>query len=467
MTSIIKTISQLPGHPEPIIMEPDLNRVHEVFEDLVAQYGKMFTVQFANQPMVVVADVKTLNFILCKRPELFAPYRKNSKILAAIKADGIETADGSEWKRQREVIATAMESAYLGRYFETIKAVTEELKNRWLDYEQPLTKADLEMEIFGFSISVFTAVMFGDMADLPPEEREAIMALLFDLAEILGGRIDTLLPQMHLENFSEDQVFEERIKEIRGVIENLVAHNKTVLASSQGNDKAKNLLQVLLEIMAAEGLDIQNVKLTENILQILLASEPTTADTLLRVFHYIAAHFYVQQEVQNEADAIVGQGDSIEDIKDIKKLKSIEAVISETMRLSGVSRLVLVETKMDVLLEDVEIASGTPLVLLTAYCGLDEENFHQATTFNPQRWRGDNKGEAGLHNNKAALGFGAGSRSCPGRGLAMLVMKTVLAMIFGNFQITTVSSKSAIKGDKPETLDFTIDIRDKRQDLAA
>ncbi|MDD5273934.1 MAG: cytochrome P450, partial [Methylovulum sp.] len=203
-------------------MEPDLNRVHEVFEGLVAQYGKMFTVQFANRPMVVVADAKTLNFILCKRPELFAPYRKNSKILAAIKADGIETADGSDWKRQREVIATAMESAYLGRYFENIKAVTEDLKNRWFDYGKPLTKADLEMEIFGFSISVFTAIMFGDMADLPLEEREAIMALLFDLSAILGGRIDALLPQMHLENFSEDHVFEGGIKEIRDVIENLV-----------------------------------------------------------------------------------------------------------------------------------------------------------------------------------------------------------------------------------------------------
>jgi len=460
----IKNISELPGHPDPVIMEPDLSRVHEIFEGLADRYGKIFTVQFANRPMVVVADAKPLNFILCKRPELFGPYRRNSRILEAIKADGIETADGHDWKRQREIIAVSMESSYLARYFKNIKAVTDDLKSRWVAYGDNLSQTDLEAEIFGFSISVFTAIMFGDMADMPPGEREIAGNLLFNLAAVLSGRIDALLPQMHLESFSEDKDFEEEIKGILSVIENLVVHNRNILAGNNGTGKAGNQLQVLIETMEEEGLDIHTVKLTENILQILLASEPTTADTLLRVLHYIAANPHVQKEIQDEVDALSGQCGVIEDIKDIKKLKCIDAVILETMRISSVSRLVLVEAKTDLLLEDIEVPSGTPLVLLIAYCGLDKENFHQAAVFDHQRWRNESRVESKPHNSKAALGFGAGPRSCPGRGLAMLVMKTVIAMICKNFQIRRIPGKPVSK-DTPFPLGFTIEIRDKGYDF--
>ena len=171
--SITKNISELPCHPDPVTMKPDLDRAHEIFEQLAEQYGKIFTVQFANQPMVVVSDVKLINFALCKRQELFGPYHRISKILEAIKSDGIEAADDDDWKQQREIIAASMDSGHLNRYFENIKVATEDLKNRWTAYGENLAKADLKAEIFDYSISVFTAIMFGDMAYLPAHEREA------------------------------------------------------------------------------------------------------------------------------------------------------------------------------------------------------------------------------------------------------------------------------------------------------
>lgn len=459
--STIKKIADLPCYPEPIIMVPDLSRAHEIFEGLTDRYGKIFTVQFARRPMVVVADTKVLNFILCKRPELFGPYYRNSGILKAIKADGIETADGHDWKRQREIMAATMESNCLARYFENIKAITGDLINGWDAYGENLSRIDLEAEIFGFTISVFTSIMFGDMADIPPDEREIARSLLFNLVAVLGGRIDALLPQMHLDRFSEDKYFDEEIKKILNVIEKLVEHNRNLLAENKGSNKAGNQLQMLIETMEEKGLDSHAVRLSENILQILLASEPTTADTLLRVLHFIAANPHVQKEIQDEVDALSDQYGVIENIKDIKKLKCIDAVILETMRIASISRLVLVEAKMDLLLEDIEVPGGTPLVLLVAYCGLDEENFYQAADFDHQRWRRENKEGSGLHNSKAALGFGAGPRSCPGRGLAMLVMKTAIAMICKNFQIRRIPGK-IVSNDAPFFWDFTIGIREKK-----
>lgn len=465
----IKTIADLPSHPDPMVLGLALKQVHEVFEKLADQYGKLFTVQFANKPMLVVADTKLINFVLCKRPELFGPYVRNSNMLAAIKADGIETADNNEWKRQRAVVAASMESAYLSQYFGNISAVTEDLKNHWVAFGDSLAKTDLEAEIFGFAISVFTALVFGDMAGMPADERELARERLYTVIAILGKRIDALLPQMHLESFSGDKDFDTQIQDIYRTIANIIAHNRTVLGGENGTGKAVNLLQVFMVIMAEQGLDICTAKLIENILQILLASESTTANTLLRVLHRLAVNPHVQKDVQDEVAVLLGQHGTIDNIKDIKKLKCLEAVIYETMRMESVSRLVIMETKADVLLDDVAIPCGTPLILLIAYGALDEENFHQAKDFDHRRWLGESKAQSVQHNNKAFLGFGAGPRSCPGRGLAMLVMKTVLAMICGNFQIRPVADNAAAIGsttkDQPSPLGFTIESREWNQGL--
>jgi cytochrome P450 len=464
MSCIINTISELPSHPDPVIMDPDLNQAHEIFEGLAARYGKMFVVQFAGQPMVVVADAKPLNFILCKRPELFGPYRRNSRILQAIRSDGIETADDNDWRLQRELIATSMESSCLAQYFETVRGVTEALRQRWLGYGELLSESDFEAEIFGFSASMFTTIMFGDMSYLPPDERETAGSLLLNLAAVLGGRIDELLPQMHLESYSGNKDFEVEIEKIVGTVENLIEYNKSLSDRNNGGGTTKNLLQVLIGIMDAKGLSARQVKLTENVLQILLASEPTTSDTLFRVLRYLAENPEVQTEIRNEVDAISGKRCVIEDIKDIKKLKCVDAAIMETMRIASVSRLVLVQAKTDLLLEELEIAGGTPLVLLTAYCGLEEENFHRAGVFDYQRWHRDSRADDEPHNGKAALGFGVGPRSCPGRGLAMLVMKTAVAMICGNFQIRLKGGKAApddlISESRPQSLGFRLELRD-------
>jgi cytochrome P450 len=452
----IKTISDLSEHLEPVILEADFNRVHEIFEKLADRYGKLFTVRFANQPLVVVADTECVNFVLRKRPDIFGPYHRKNRILEAMKVDGIEAADGPDWKRQREVMALSMESAFLVRYFESVKAVTEDLKRRWTHYGDQLAEADFQAEMFGFSISAFTAILFGDLANLPADEREAAENLLYNLVAVLSRRIDALLPQMHLESLSKDKTFDQEIWEIFSIIENIVAHNRKYLTTGTEIGEPANLVQALLAIMEHMGLDDRHGKLIENILLIILAAEPTTANTLLRTLHSIAANPIVQREIHAEVDALLGNGGIAANIEDTRKLKNIDAAIFETMRTSSVSRLAIVEAKEDVVLGSVKIPCGTPLVLLMAYCGLDETNFQRASEFDHRRWRSDSKTEVAQHNNKAFLGFGAGPRSCPGRGLAMLVMRTALGMIFGNFHLKPVL-------EKPFPLGFAVEIRHAKQ----
>jgi cytochrome P450 len=74
------------------------------------------------------------------------------------------------------------------------------------------------------------------------------------------------------------------------------------------------------------------------------------------------------------------------------------------------------------------------MFLLTRPATLDDSNFRNAQNL-PERWVGPREATRDAHNTKAFLHFGAGPRFCPGRYLATLEMKMVLATLARNFSV--------------------------------
>jgi cytochrome P450 len=430
----MKAISDLPSHPEPITLVPDSSKIYEVFEQLANQYGNLFVVPFANQPLLVISDSGVISFVLRKKPDLFGPYQRKNKILEIIRLDGIEAADDSEWKQQREAMASALDSGMLAQYMENIKPVIESCKSRWISHGKTLSELDLEQEMFALSSAIFKAILFGDISELPIDQ-EAINTL-YNLVAILSKRIDAMLPEMHLNDFSKNKISDNEIKSIFDLIEKIHLHNRDIFfGSNNGAPNATNMLQALLKAAHNKNLEAHEIKLIENILLIAMAAEPTTASALIKVLLFVAENPSVQKEIQQEVDTMLDDRSIVDSMEDLKKLKCIESVVNETLRISSVSHMIIREAKEDLLLEEVLVPRGTPLILLIGRCSVEEENFRQASEFKHHRWYNEYKAEFEPHNNKAFLAFGAGPRSCPGRILSMVVIKSVLATIFRCFTV--------------------------------
>ena len=81
----------------------------------------------------------------------------------------------------------------------------------------------------------------------------------------------------------------------------------------------------------------------------------------------------------------------------------------------------------------------------------DERRFPLAQTFDPERWL---SGVSATSAKRVAMPFGAGPRLCPGRYLALLEMKMVMAMLLANFEIDSVATPDG--GEAQEHLAFTM-----------
>jgi cytochrome P450 len=81
----------------------------------------------------------------------------------------------------------------------------------------------------------------------------------------------------------------------------------------------------------------------------------------------------------------------------------------------------------------------------------DERRFVDAHAFDPERWF---SGPSASSAKRVAMPFGAGPRLCPGRYLALLEMKMVMAMMLANFEIDSVTTPDG--GEAQEHLAFTM-----------
>ena len=125
-------------------------------------------------------------------------------------------------------------------------------------------------------------------------------------------------------------------------------------------------------------------------------------------------------------------------------LPFLDAFCNEVMRLKPVAPLHVLEPVADVTILDCLIPKGTPLLLLVRRMATRDENFGDGSRFDPDRWLMPAEERGCPHDRRASVPFGAGPRLCPGRSLALLQIRTVLAMLCRNFEIETVRDDNGV-----------------------
>ena len=86
---------------------------------------------------------------------------------------------------------------------------------------------------------------------------------------------------------------------------------------------------------------------------------------------------------------------------------------------------------------------------------LDPANFADPLAFRPERWLDD---AIRPRNLSVSMPFGSGPRMCPGRSLAILEMRTLLSMLYQNFDV----ERAAESADVSELYGFTMSPRGLR-----
>uniref|UniRef100_A0AC34FN03 Cytochrome P450 n=1 Tax=Panagrolaimus sp. ES5 TaxID=591445 RepID=A0AC34FN03_9BILA len=193
------------------------------------------------------------------------------------------------------------------------------------------------------------------------------------------------------------------------------------------------------KLKAEDGNDNNNVndnfddtQLYATVLDLWVAGQETTSNTLAWVCAYLIQYPEVQQKLHKELDAVIGS-DRMITLDDKANLNYLNAVIAETQRYCNLVPFNLFHrATKDTNIHGYEIPVNTVITYQISTVLMNEKYFPEPQKFMPERFL-DKNGK--FFQPSELIPFGVGKRACLGEGLARLELYLFTANIANQFKV--------------------------------
>lgn len=438
----LRRAADLPG-PRSLPLVGNMHQIqpssiHHTVAGWAAQYGNPFTYHFGPNPVVVFSEIDDILAVLKERPEGFRRLSTLEPIFVELGVAGVFSAEGKAWRPQRRLSMEALSHRHLRSVYPKIAAVAERLRRRWQRAAARAEVLDLAEELKRFTVDVTTQIVFGYDLNTLDKGDDVIQRKLELLFPLLNRRLFSLIPYWRFVKLPLDRKAEQALVELRGWIDGLLAQARARMAADPGlAERPENFLQAMLAARDEAGRPFSDDQIFGNAMQMLLAGEDTTAYTLAWAVHHMLDVPQETRALRAEIDEVLAGDEVPRDIETAGRLERAVAVANETMRLRPVAPLLFMEANEDTVVSGIEIPKGGAVAVLTGVPAASGKHFSDPKAFRPSRWL-EPESAAVVHDAGASQPFGSGPRICPGRSLALLEMRVVLATLYGSFEVERV-----------------------------
>ncbi len=412
----------------------DPKQLHAQLETWCQELGSTYTVKLGPKRILVTSDVEMALTALKDRPGRFRRLSSIEPVSKEMGLNGVFSVEGEAWRPQRDLVMRAMAPQQLEGFFPTLQLISERLRQRWQRSADAGTDTDVLQDLTRFTVDTTATLVFGKDVNTLESGEDAIQRHLGVIFPVFGYRINAVLPYWRYFKLPRDHQLDRSLKAVRSFVEEMIGHAREHMRRAPG-EKPRNLLEAMLALRDEPNSGFSDDDVYANVVTLLLAGEDTTAHSLAWAMYILAAKPELQSQLHRSARNALGEARVPVKFADTTKLGLFEGVAFEAIRMRTVAPIIFLEANETTELAGLEIPKGTAVFLLTRPASLDDNNYRDAKAFTPERWTGPRDSTREGHNTKAFLHFGAGPRFCPGRYLASLEMKMVLATLSRNFSI--------------------------------
>jgi cytochrome P450 len=447
-----RSIRDLPGpRGLPVIgnlLQVDTSRLHLIAEQWSRAYGDYFRFRIGPREFLVVANPEAIAAVLRDRPEGFQRTSRLSSIARDMGFNGVFSANGESWRRQRPMVMASFDPGHIKSYFPALVKVTQRFARRWQRVAAAGEAIDLQADLMRYTVDVTAGLAFGADINTLESGEEVIQAHLDKVLPALFKRLMAPIPYWRWFKLPLDRHLEELH---RAVADFIGQARERIKADPRLRSRPTNLIEAMIGARDTEASGLDDADVAGSVLTMLLAGEDTTANTLAWMIYLLGRHPGALERARDEVRGALGSNQVLEKYEQVAALAFVEACANETMRLKPVAPILMLEAIRDAVVGGIDVPAGTLLMCLMRAGATDERRFPDARVFDPSRWLSSPPASTAK---RVAMPFGAGPRLCPGRYLAMLEMKMVIAMLFGGFDIERVTTPDG--EEAKEHLAFTM-----------
>lgn len=451
-----RSMRELPG-PKGLpllgnMLQIELGKMHLILERWAEIYGEVFQFSIGTRKFMVCANPADISNVLKDRPDGFSRTSRLELIARELRIEGVFSANGDVWRRQRPLVMAAFNPTHVKAYFPSLYIVTNRFLKRWDKHAINSHPFEIESDLMRYTVDVTAGLAFGSDINTIESEDVIIQRHLEDIFRMLQQRLLAPLPYWHWVKLPEDRNLDENIKIVHKTVQGFIqAAQERINRDPSLREHPSNLLEAMIVARGEDNSMLTDAELAGNVVTMLLAGEDTTAHTLAWLLHLLYHNPAVMGRVRAEVDEVIGSDSLPRRHEQLGQLNYLEACINEAMRLRPVAPVIVLEANRDGIVGGTAVQKGTVLMLLTRVGSMDSRSFAEAPKFNPDRWLGTS---TTTNQRKVSIPFGAGPRTCPGRYLALEEMKMVVSMVVKNFDIVQIQTPDGKEVE--EKLTFTM-----------
>lgn len=380
--------------------------------DTARTHGDIAYSRFGGADTFLVSHPDAIEHVLVKNRSNYG----RDKFMARIKpllGEGLLTADGELWKRQRKIMAPAFHRRKIAGYATTMVDCAQATAGGWSEGEI----VEMNFEMMRLTLQIAVRTLFG--AD-GSDDAQTVARAFGEVSEYFATVTAALLPLPLWVPTPKNRAFVEARDELDRIVYRILAQRRA--ASSSGHD----LLGMLLEARDEDGQPMSDEQLRDEVITLLLAGHETTALALTYALRLLAQHPDVATELETEIDRVLaGRAPTLEDLD---RLPFTDAVIKEAMRLYPPAAMISRQAIEEDEILGWRIPAQSIVTMAQWVVHRDPRFFDQPDNFMPHRWTPEFEAQLPKF---AYFPFGGGQRICIGNAFAMMEAKLVLATLAG------------------------------------
>jgi len=390
----------------------------------------------------VVTDAEAIGAILRDRPDGFQRTARLGVAAREFGFDGVFAANGERWRRQRPMVMASFDPAHTRSFFPSLVRVTERFARRWQRAAAANEEIDLQADLMRYTVDVTAGLAFGADINTIESRGEVIQEHLDKILPALFRRLMAPFPYWRYLTLPRERALDGHLAALHQAVAGFIAQARERIGREPRlREEPANLIEAMIVARDARDSGLDDADVAGNVLTMLLAGEDTTANTLAWMIYLLERHPEAARRASDEVRGALGGEPFAVRYEQLAGMAFVEACANETMRLRPVAPLIFAEAVRDRVVAGVAVPAGQLIMCLMRPAATDERHFENAAAFKPERWLAEAAApKAAASAKRVSMPFGAGPRLCPGRYLAMLEIKMVIAMLLAGFEIDRVST---------------------------
>jgi cytochrome P450 len=387
-------------------------------------YGDVVPVRLGPFPGLLIFHPDAIEEVLVTRHRDFIKSR-GVRLMRAFLGDGLFTAEGDLWLRQRRLMQPAFHRQRVAAYGETMAAYAARRAADWHDG----VVLDVHEEMMAVTRAIVAKTLFD--ADVSDEAR-AIGDASEIVMEYFGKRLGSLLALLPVWLPTPATLRVHRaIRRLDKVVYRMIADRR------RSPEDRGDLLSILLQAQDADdGSRMTDRQVRDEVMTLFLAGHETTAVALSWTWYLLAQHPEVDARLADELRAALGGRPPT--VTDLPALRYAEMVVMESMRLYPPAYGIGREAARPTEVAGHPVLAGGIVIMPTWVVQRDARWFDQPDAFRPERWADD---AARRLPRFAYFPFGGGPRQCIGNVFATMEATLILAALAQRFRLALMPAQ--------------------------